>query len=133
MTPRNPYLVRALYEWIVDNEATPYILVNADHEQVSIPEGIANDGKVVLNLAPGAIRDLEMTNQYLSFSARFNGVAQDIYCPMGAVLAIYARENGEGMMFAVEDDNHPKSRGGDGAGDSKTRARPNKPGLKVVK
>lgn len=103
MTSSKPYLVRALYDWILDNDATPYILVDANIDQVMIPQGIANDGKVVLNLAPQAVENLEMTNQHLSFTARFNGVAEDIYCPMLSLLAIYARENGEGMMFPPEE------------------------------
>jgi len=103
MTSSKPYLVRALYEWILDNDTTPYILVDTSSEQVLIPPGIANDGKVVLNLAPPAIQHLEMTNEYLSFSARFNGVAEEIYCPMPSLMAIYARENGEGMMFPAEE------------------------------
>lgn len=102
MTSSKPYLVRALYDWILDNETTPYILVDANIDQVVIPPGIANDGKVVLNLSPQAVEQLEMTNQHLSFTARFNGVAEDVYCPMLSLLAIYARENGEGMMFPPE-------------------------------
>jgi stringent starvation protein B len=107
MTSSKPYLVRALYEWILDNDTTPYILVDISSDQVLIPQGIASDGKVVLNLAPTAIQNLEMTNEYVSFSARFNGVAEDLYCPIPALMAIYARENGEGMMFPSEesDDN----------------------------
>ena len=103
MTSSKPYLVRALYEWILDNEATPYILVDTSSEQVLIPSGIANDGKVVLNIAPAAIENLEMTNEHISFSARFNGIAEDLYCPISSLLAIYARENGEGMMFPPEE------------------------------
>jgi stringent starvation protein B len=103
MTSSKPYLVRALYEWILDNDTTPYILVDTSSEQVLIPPGIANDGKVVLNLAPQAIQNLEMTNEHVSFSARFNGVAENIYCPIDSLMAIYARENGEGMMFPAEE------------------------------
>ena len=103
MTPSKPYLVRALYEWILDNDTTPYILVDTSSDQVLIPPGIASDGKVVLNLAPAAIQDLEMTNDHVSFSARFNGVAEQLYCPITSLLAIYARENGEGMMFPPDD------------------------------
>jgi len=103
MTSSKPYLVRALYEWILDNETTPYILVETSSDQVQIPPGIATDGKVVLNLSPQAIQDLEMNNDYISFSARFSGVAQEIYCPMASLMAIYARENGEGMMFPAEE------------------------------
>jgi stringent starvation protein B len=131
MTSRKPYLIRGLYEWLLDNEVTPYILVDASHEQTLIPKGIASDGKVVLNLAPGAIHNLEMTNQYLSFSARFNGVAQDIYCPMDSVLAIYARENGEGMMFGIEDGGKPD--GSEKASENSNKEKKNRPGLKVVK
>lgn len=103
MTPSKPYLVRALYEWILDNENTPYILVDTGGQQLQIPPGIATDGKVVLNLAPAAIQDLEISNERISFSARFGGVAQQVSCPMTSLLAIYARENGEGMMFPLED------------------------------
>ena len=126
MTSSKPYLVRALYEWILDNDTTPYILVDTGSEQVRIPPGIATDGKVVLNLAPQAIQNLEMTNDHIAFSARFSGVAQDIYCPMASLLAIYARENGEGMMFPAEEagDDDPKQPDG---------ARPKGPTLKVIK
>jgi stringent starvation protein B len=103
MTSSKPYLIRALYEWILDNDTTPYILVDTSSDQVLIPQGIASDGKVVLNLAPAAIQNLEMTNESVSFSARFNGVAEDLYCPISALMAIYARENGEGMMFPREE------------------------------
>jgi stringent starvation protein B len=123
VTSSKPYLVRALYEWILDNDTTPYILVDVTSDQVMIPAGIANDGKLVLNLAPGAVENLEMTNQFLSFSARFNGIAEEIYCPMLSLLAIYARENGEGMMFPVEE-----SEQDDGAGKKTTG-----PTLKIIK
>ncbi len=126
MTSSKPYLVRALYEWILDNETTPYILVDTANEQVVIPPGIANDGKVVLNLAPQAIQNLEMSNECIAFSARFNGVAEDIYCPMAALMAIYARENGEGMMFPPEDA-EPDSE------DETDVTKPSGPTLKVIK
>ena len=130
MTPSKPYLIRGLYEWLLDNEMTPYVLVDANAESVMIPKGIATDGKVVLNLAPSAIQQLEMSNEYLSFSARFSGVAQNIYCPMVSVLAIYARENGEGMMFA-EDAAQEEGRV---EGDlDKTGKKSKSPGLKIVK
>jgi stringent starvation protein B len=125
MTPSKPYLIRGLYEWLLDNEVTPYVLVDANAESVMIPTGIATDGKVVLNLAPSAIQGLEMTNEYLSFSARFGGVAQDVYCPMASVLAIYARENGEGTMFQPEESEQ--------ASPADKPSKPAKPGLKVVK
>ena len=125
MTSSKPYLVRALYEWILDNETTPYILVDASVDKLQIPPGIATEGKVVLNLAPQAIQDLEIANEYIAFSARFSGVAQEIYCPMSSLMAIYARENGEGMMFPAEEseDETPQ------AEDDK----PKGPTLKVIK
>lgn len=127
MTSSKPYLVRALYEWILDNDTTPYILVDTSSDQVLIPPGIANDGKVVLNLAPQAIQNLEMTNDHVSFSARFHGVAEDIYCPIASLLAIYARENGEGMMFPAEETDTESD--SDKPGDD----RPKGPTLKVIK
>jgi stringent starvation protein B len=126
MTSSKPYLVRALYQWILDNGNTPYILVDTAADQVSIPDGIANDGKVVLNLAPAAIQNLEMTNSQISFSARFSGVAEQIFVPVSSLLAIYARENGEGMMFPAEES------GADaGSGNEAGRSKP--PTLKVIK
>ena len=126
MTSSKPYLVRALYEWILDNATTPYILVDANGDRVQIPPGIASDGKVVLNLAPQAIQNLEMTNEFISFSARFSGVAEDIYCPMVSLMAIYARENGEGMMFPPEE--------ADSESEDETEVtKPKGPTLKVIK
>jgi stringent starvation protein B len=131
MTPSKPYLIRGLHQWLLDNQMTPYILADTSSDDVLVPKGVANDGKVVLNLAPSAIQDLQMTNDYLSFSARFNGVAQDVYCPMPSILAIYARENGEGMMFPAESE-------GSQAPDTEVLEngqpkKPSKPGLTVVK
>jgi stringent starvation protein B len=126
MTSSKPYLVRALYQWILDNDNTPYILVDTGSEQVSVPNGIASDGKVVLNLAPAAIQNLEMTNDFVSFSARFNGAAEQIFVPVASILAIYARENGEGMMFPSEEENDNTAAA---KPDSKSRG----PTLKVIK
>jgi stringent starvation protein B len=126
MTSSKPYLVRALYQWILDNDNTPYILVDASGEQVSIPNGIASDGKVVLNLAPSAIQNLEMNNDFISFSARFNGVAEQIFVPVASMLAIYARENGEGMMFPSEDST-------DSSAADAEAAKPTGPTLKIIK
>ncbi len=131
MTPSKPYLIRGLYEWLLDNQVTPYVLVDSSNASVIVPQGVATDGKVVLNLAPSAIQKLEMTNDYLSFSARFNGVAQDVYCPMESILAIYARENGEGMIFSAESEDLQVS-GSSSADTRKSKSSP-KPGLKVVK
>ncbi len=131
MTPSKPYLIRGLYQWLLDNQATPYILADASSDGVMVPRSIASDGKVVLNLSPSAIQNLEMTNDYISFSARFNGVAQDIYCPIASILAIYAQENGEGMMFPANSDEKQDAVGE--VEDSGKSGKPNKAGLKIVK
>ena len=130
MTSSKPYLVRALYEWILDNDNTPYILVDTSSDQVSIPSGIASDGKVVLNLAPAAVQNLEMANDFVSFSARFNGVSEQIFVPVPSLLAIYARENGEGMMFPDEEDNASTARDSETAKPAPKSAGPT---LKVIK
>lgn len=102
MNSSRPYLLRALYEWIVDNQCTPHLLVNSDYPQVRVPPGFACDGQIVLNVSPSAVRYLEMDNQAVSFEGRFGGVAHRLYVPCAAVLAIYARENGQGMVFELE-------------------------------
>lgn len=99
MKSRRPYLVRALYEWIVDNHMTPYLLVHVDAEGVEVPGEFVADGRIVLNASASAVRDLRMENDAISFSARFAGMPRNVYLPMRAVLAIYARENGQGMFF----------------------------------
>lgn len=104
MTPSRPYLVRAIYEWINDNNLTPYILVDAAKPGVTVPVAYVKDERIVLNVAPGAVRDLIIRNDALGFSARFGGVAMELYVPMQAILAIYARENGQGMFFDEGED-----------------------------
>ena len=102
MTSNRPYLMRALYEWISDNDLTPYLLVDATAEGVRVPPGAAKDGRVVLNIAARAVTQFEISNDCVRFLARFGGVSQSIFVPMAAVLAVYAQENGQGMMFAAE-------------------------------
>lgn len=102
MNSSRPYLIRALYEWIVDNDCTPHFLVDADYPQVKVPAGFASDGQIVLNASPSAVRHLHMDNQAVSFEGRFGGVPHSLYLPIGAILAIYARENGQGMVFEAE-------------------------------
>lgn len=99
MTSSRPYLIRALYEWIVDNEMTPYIVVDSSAEGLVVPTQYVQDGQIVLNISPRAVEKLELTNTHIAFSARFGGAALNVWVPPKAVLAIYARENGEGMMF----------------------------------
>ncbi|MBB3169135.1 ClpXP protease specificity-enhancing factor [Simiduia aestuariiviva] len=103
MTSSRPYMIRALYEWIVDNNCTPYILVDAQAQGVEVPQQHVNkDGQIVLNISPGAVMSLSLDNQAISFNARFGGIPTDIYVPSRAVLGIYARENGQGMVFEPE-------------------------------
>lgn len=102
MTSHRPYLLRALYEWIADNGMTPHILVDATHAGVRVPAHTVKDGKVVLNIANRAVSKLELDNESVRFSARFGGVSQGVLVPVGAVLAIYARETGQGMALPEE-------------------------------
>lgn len=99
MTPSKPYLIRALYDWIVDNGCTPHLLVEAKDERVKVPTQYVKDGSIVLNIAPGAVRDLLLGNDTISFSARFGGVAHEVIFPVSAARMIYARENGQGMSL----------------------------------
>lgn len=107
MTSSKPYILRALYEWIVDNECTPYMLVAAELPGVQVPEDFVEDGQVVLNLAPSAVRALVMNNEVISFEARFSGVPHQILVPLQAIMALYARENGQGMYFEPEQVEEP--------------------------
>jgi len=102
MTSNRPYLLRAMYEWIADNGLTPYILVDANAPGVKVPRSAVKDGRVVLNVAARAVAQLELGADHVRFMARFSGVSQAVEAPIGAVLAIYAQENGQGMMFPAE-------------------------------
>lgn len=99
MTSQRPYLLRALYEWVVDNGMTPHVLVNARCAGVRVPAHTVKDGQVVLNIAERAVAKLTMDNDGLRFSARFGGVPQNVVIPIAAVIAIYARESGQGMAL----------------------------------
>lgn len=105
MTSHRPYLLRALYEWIADNGMTPHLLVDASRAGVQVPVQSVKDDRVVLNIAERAVSHLEMGNDAISFSARFGGVSHPVSVPISAVLAIYARETGQGM--ALPDDGLP--------------------------
>ncbi len=102
MSPSRPYLVRALHQWILDNQCTPYILVDTTMPNVSVPEEYVENGQIVLNISPSAIQDLLMDDDGISFNARFGGVPMAVFVPTVGVLAIYAKENGQGMMFGTE-------------------------------
>ena len=125
MTSNRPYVLRALHEWILDNGMTPYILVNAEVQDVVVPPQYVNDGKVVLNIAPRAVRELHMGNDFVSFSARFGGAPFEVYVPQNAVLAIYAKENGKGMIFPEEEAGQEE--------DQPSEPEDKRPHLKVIK
>ncbi|UXI01632.1 ClpXP protease specificity-enhancing factor [Photobacterium sp. TY1-4] len=102
MTPRRPYLVRAFYDWLVDNDLTPHLVVDATLPGVKVPMEFVSDGQIVLNIAPRAVGNLELGNEAISFNARFSGRPHSVIVPLYAVMALYARENGAGTMFEPE-------------------------------
>ncbi len=103
MTPRRPYMLRAFYEWLVDNELTPHLVVAATLPGVRVPDEFVQDGQIILNIAPRAVGNLELGNEAITFNARFSGRPHSVIVPLYAVQAIYARENGAGTMFEPED------------------------------
>lgn len=136
MVSSRPYLIRAMHEWILDSDLTPYVLVDANHENVVIPLEYVEDDKILLNISPGATQQLNLGNEFIIFSARFSGKAMEVSFPVDAALAVYAKENGRGMMFNTDgtDDEPPPS---DPAPDSTTSGSSTtpakKPSLKIVK
>lgn len=102
LSPRRPYLLRAFYEWLLDNQLTPHLVVDVMMPSVNVPMEYARDGQIVLNIAPRAVGNLELANDEVRFNARFGGVPRQVNVPLAAVLAIYARENGAGTMFEPE-------------------------------
>ncbi|UAW99971.1 ClpXP protease specificity-enhancing factor [Halopseudomonas nanhaiensis] len=131
MNSSRPYLLRALYEWILDNNCTPYLLVNAGYPETVVPQNFVEDGQIVLNVSPNAVRQLEMDNARVTFDGRFGGVPQQVWLPVQSVMAIYARENGQGMVFEIEPVTPPEPPQDEPKPDSK--ATPSRPALKVVK
>ena len=127
LTSSRGYLSRAMYEWIEDNKLTPYIVVDAAYDGVIVPQDYVRDGRIVLNISSTAIRTLRIETESLSFSARFGGVAMDLWLPIGALQAIYARENGKGLFFERDGDVSPPPSG------QEYRKKNARPSLKVVK
>ena len=128
MNSSRPYIMRALYEWIVDNDFTPYVLVDASVAGVIVPQQFVKDNQIVLNISPDAVVELSITNQALAFNGRFGGVATDIFVPVAAVVGIYARENGQGMVFDPEESVNPPDDTPPGPDKPERR-----PSLKIVK
>jgi stringent starvation protein B len=103
MTSNRPYLIRALYDWLLDNALTPHLLVEVEDESAVVPRQFVEDGRIVLNIGPDAVYGLELGNQLITFNARFNGTPMDVVVPVPGVLGIYAKENGQGMLFPREE------------------------------
>ena len=126
MTSNRPYLIRAFYQWLVDNGLTPYLLVDVNNSDVVVPQQYVEGDRITLNIGPSAVRNLDLGNDYISFNARFSGKPMDVLFPVSSVLGIYAQENGSGMLFPeeeeVEADNEPD--------ETPPRGRPS---LKVIK
>ena len=119
-----PYLLRGMVQWMEDNGLTPQMLVDATQPGVSVPQEHIKAGKIVLNIAARATVRRDMANEHVSFGARFGGVAREVWVPMAAVLAVYARENGQGMTFPTEETDTPPSA---------PEPTPERPKLRVVK
>ena len=137
MTSSRPYLIRAMYQWITDNGMTPHLLVDVSIDGVQVPTEHVQNGKIILNVAPMAIGSLILGDEEITFSARFSGKSMSIYIPIDAILAVYAKENGQGMMFTEDDgavtsdddDLDPDPGPDSGPGPSKAK----RPSLRVVK
>jgi stringent starvation protein B len=130
MTSNRPYLIRGLYEWITDNGLTPHVLADATADEMEVPSQAVKEGKVVLNLSRSAVRELDLGNDYIQCTARFGGVSQPVTIPVDAVMAVYARENGQGMLFPSDEKPDPPPDGDGGDDDDSAKKRSH---LKVVK
>lgn len=116
MLSSRPYIARALYEWLLENDNTPYIVVDAMQEDVVVPRQFIQNGQIVLNIAPSAVRDLDISNEMVTFNASFSGEPMQVWVPIMALVAVYSKENGAGMVFghepvipaSEEDDGAPK-------------------------
>jgi stringent starvation protein B len=127
MTSQKPYLIRAIYDWILDNQNTPYLLVNTTFDGVQVPYEYINDNKIILNIEPDAVRNFHADNEWISFSARFSGKPMELFIPIAAVLAIYGKENNEGMFFTDEEISPPTPP------NKLSSPKKSRPGLKIVK
>jgi len=135
MTSSRPYLIRAIYQWIADNGMTPHLLVDVSVEGVQVPAEHVQNGKIILNIAPMAISGLVLGDEEITFSARFSGKSQGLHVPIDAVLAVYAKENGQGMMFSEDDGAASSTDDGDDSNPDpdNTPDKPKRPSLRVVK
>lgn len=137
MTDSKPYLIRAIYEWICDNEQTPYIYIDTRVKGLLLPENLYADNPLILNISPSACQNLNLANESITFQARFSGRVFDIYLPVDAVIGVVARENGQGMTFEVvlpdDADEHNDTLPTESTSENQTSKQNNKRGLKIVK
>jgi len=137
MTSSKPYLIRAIYDWLVDNELTPYIVVDVtgDEKEIQVPEEHIENGRIILNISPKACRGLHLENDRIIFSARFSGEVKQLFVPPHAVQAIYAKENGRGMVFSDDEESGVTEPAQPTTSSSSTGGRRSqgKPTLKVIK
>lgn len=120
MRSRRAYLIKPYYDWMVDSELTPYLSVEVNSPQVKVPEKFIQNGQIILNIKPAAIRDLKIDNKAVSFRATFGGVEENVYVPLSAVRALYAKENQDGIVFDDQDD------------ESELPPEPSKPNLRIL-
>lgn len=136
MLSNKPYLIRALYQWIIDSQHTPFLVINTNHVHCRIPQELIEEEQITLNISPHAIRDLDIGNQFIKFRASFTGLVHLISAPIQAVLAIYAQENGQGMFFDSEEINAKNislmSTDNSHASTNPTDSKKNLPHLKLV-
>lgn len=135
MTPSRPYLLRAIYEWLLDNQLTPYIMVDATQPEVAVPTRYIDDGKIILNIEPQAVGTFRMGNDAVEFDAKFSGVPYHIFIPVPAIKAIYAYENGRGMVFPEEETEQtpPPSTPAAPSATTQPAVKKGKPELKIIK
>lgn len=133
MSPSRPYLLRAIFDWLIENDQTPYMLVDAEAADVMVPLEHVQDGKIILNISLTATRGLELTNDAVSFNARFSGVSMDVYVPIYAALALYSKENGRGMMFPEEGEEYSQISNLQTEKEIVKKEKPQKPHLTIVK
>jgi len=133
MTPNRPYLIRAFYQWIIDNDLTPHIIVDAHYEGVDVPSQFIDDGRIIFNVSPSATPDLELENEWVYFNARFSGKPTYVAFPVAAVLGIFAKENNQGMLFPAEADEKPTKESADKDDAKPAKGTAKKPSLKLIK
>ena len=133
MTSSRPYIIRALYDWILENQCTPYVLVDAFGKGVEVPQEHVKDGQIVLNISPTAVQSISIANEGMEFDGRFGGIPKKVLVPIRSILGIYAKENGQGMMFESDDPPDPPKGPSDIKKEDLGAKRAQKPSLKIVK